>query len=97
MNQASANQAAMNTQLWDKYTTLNQQFDNSKALARQKLRQSYIDAITNKAKTQALNTLYPNFYTDGSSGGYVYADPNYDPNPTVPKDDKLISKIPIQS
>lgn len=88
MNQASANQAAMNTQLWDKYTTVNQQFDNSKALARQKLRQSYIDAITNKAKTQALNTLYPNFYTDGSSGGYVYADPNYDPNPTVPTNDK---------
>ena len=88
MNTASANQAGMNTQLYDKYTTVNQQFDNSKALARQKLRQSYIDAITNKAKTQALNTLYPNFYTDPSSGGYVYADPNYDPNPTVPKDDK---------
>ena len=88
MNTASANQAGMNTQLYDKYTTVNQQFDNSKALARQKLRQSYIDAITNKAKTQALNTLYPNFYADPSSGGYVYADPNYDPNPTVPKDDK---------
>ena len=87
MNTASANQAGMNTQLYDKYTTVNQQFDNSKALARQKLRQSYIDGITNKAKTQALNSLYPNFYTDPTSGGNVYANPYYKPDPTIPSSD----------
>lgn len=87
VNTASANQAAMNTQLYDKYTIANQQFDNSKALARQKLRQSYIDGITNKAKTQALNSLYPNFYTDPTSGGNVYPNPYYTPNPTVPSSD----------
>jgi hypothetical protein len=84
MNTASANQAGMNTQLWDKYTTLNQQFDNSKAMARQKLRQSYMDAITNRAKTQALNTLYPNYYTNPADGGTVDFAPDY--SPTVPSD-----------
>jgi len=87
MNTASANQAALNTQLYDKYTIANQQFDNSKALARQKLRQSYIDAITNRAKTQAMNTLYPNFFTDPSSGGFVLPNPNYTPTATYRGDD----------
>ena len=82
MNTASQNKANLDTQLYDKYTIANQQFDNAKAQARQKLRQSYMDAITNRAKTQALNTLYPNFYTDSSSGGYLYADPNYTPTAT---------------
>jgi hypothetical protein len=82
MNQASQNKANLDTQLYDKYTIANQQFDNAKALARQKLRQSYMDAITNRAKTQALNSLYPNFQTDPSTGGYVYADPNYTPTAT---------------
>jgi hypothetical protein len=78
MNTAAQNQANLDTQLWDKYTVANQQFDNAKNLARQHLRQSYIDAITNRAKTQALNTLYPNYYTDPSWGGFVHfkGDPN---------------------
>ena len=59
MNTASQNKAGLDTQLFDKYTIANQQFDNSKNLARQELRKSYIDGITNKAKTQALNSLYP--------------------------------------
>lgn len=71
MNTASQNKAGLDTQLFDKYTIANQQFDNSKNLARQELRKSYIDGITNKAKTQALNSLYPNFYTDPSRGGDV--------------------------
>lgn len=89
MNTASANQAAMNTQLWDKYTTLNQQFDNSKAMARQNLRQRYIDAITNRSKTQALNTLYPNYYTDPSTGGDVAFNPGY--GPTTPSQSNMQS------
>ena len=89
MNTASANQATMNTQLWDKYTTLNQQFDNSKAMARQNLRQRYIDAITNRSKTQALNTLYPNYYTDPSTGGDVAFNPGY--GPTTPSQSNMQS------
>ena len=71
MNQAAQNKANLDTNLYDKYTVANQQFDNAKNMARQNLRQSYIDAITNRAKTQALNTLYPNFYTDPITGGFV--------------------------
>jgi len=45
LNTAYQNEANLDTQLWDKYTILNQQFDNSKAQARQELRKHYINAI----------------------------------------------------
>jgi len=95
MNQAAQNKANLDTMLYDKYTIANQQFDNAKAAARQNLRQSYIDAITNKAKTQALNTLYPNFYTDPSGGGYVQKTGLASINPTPGGSDELdqIEKI----
>lgn len=84
LNTAAQNKANLDTQLWDKYTVLNQQFNNSKAMARQNLRQSYMDAITNRAKAQALNTMYPNYYTDPSTGGMVLFHPDYTLNPTEP-------------
>lgn len=77
MNQASLNKANLDTQLWDKYNVLNQQFDN-KAQARQALRQSYIDAITNRANTANLNSLYPEYAVNPMNGGKVYFRP--DPN-----------------
>jgi hypothetical protein len=83
MNAASQNKANLDTQLYDKYTVANQQFDNAKAMGRQALRQNVIDAVTNRAKTQALNTLDPNYYTDPSKGGFVNFLPgNYTPTPT---------------
>lgn len=82
LNTAYQNEANMDTQLWDKYTILNQQFDNSKALARQELRKAFIDGITNRAKAQALNSLYPNYHTDPSSGGFVdFVNTGYKPTP----------------
>jgi hypothetical protein len=72
MNTASQNKANLDTQLWDKYTIANQQFDNSKAKARQNLRSSYIDAITNRANTANLNSLYPQYAVDPSTGGFTY-------------------------
>ena len=99
LNQASQNQAGLNTQLWDKYTIANQQFDNSKNMARQNLRQSYMDAITNRGKTQALNTLNPNFYTDPSTG-FVNFNPGYGPiHANAPGDDfaqqqKIMERFP---
>lgn len=71
MNQASANKANLATQLYDKNTIANQQFDNSKAQARQMLRQNYINAITNRAQTQTLNELYPQYNVDPSVGGFM--------------------------
>lgn len=76
MNTASQNKANLDTQLWDKYTIANQQFDNSKAKARQNLRSSYIDAITNRANTANLNSLYPQYAVDPSRGGFINFNPN---------------------
>lgn len=78
LNQASQNKANRDTQLWDKYTVLNQQFDNAKNQARQNIRQSYIDAITNRANTANLNTLYPQYAVDPSTGGLI----NFTGDPT---------------
>lgn len=72
MNTASQNKANLDTQLWDKYTVLNQQFDNSKNQARKNLRNSYISAITNRANTANLNSLYPQYAVDPSTGGFTY-------------------------
>jgi len=100
MNQAASNKANLDTQLFDKYTIANQQFDNAKNMARQNLRQSYIDAITNRAKTQALNTLYPNFYTDPITGGFVnktgYANIYGTPQGSTEMDEveKIIKRFP---
>ena len=81
MNQYSQNKANLATQLYDKNIMANQNFDTSKNMGRQNLRQSYIDSITNRGKTQALNTLYPNYYTDPSRGGMVSYNPGYGPIP----------------
>jgi len=64
--------AARDTSLWDKYQTVNQEFDNSKAKARETLRNQYVNAITNKAYTANLNTLTPQFAVDPSIGGEMY-------------------------
>lgn len=88
-NQASAQKAALDTQLYDKYTIANQQFDNSRNMARQNLRQSYIDAITNKNYTANLNDLYPQYNIDPSVGGRIHftqgreLDPSMANNPSV--------------
>jgi len=76
MNAASQNKANLDTQLWDKYTIANQQFDNSKTKARQNLRSSFIDAITNRANTANMNSLYPEYYADPSTGGFIKFNPN---------------------
>ena len=53
----------------DQVNTLNQQYDNSKSQAREEWTQALSDAYTNRAKTQALNSLYPQYHVDPSSGG----------------------------
>jgi hypothetical protein len=55
--QASASKAANATQLHDKYAIVNQQFTNAKNQARQEIRNKLIQAITNRATTQSLNSL----------------------------------------
>ena len=60
------------TNIFDKNTIANQQFENSKKQARQQYVQSYTNAITNAAKAQALNTLYPQYRVDPSTGGMIF-------------------------
>lgn len=83
MNAANQNKANMDTQLFDKYTIANQQFDNSKNKARQNIRQSYIDAITNRANTANLNSIYPQYAVDPSSGGFSYFKNPREVDPTL--------------
>jgi hypothetical protein len=72
MNAASTNKANLDNQLFDKYTVANQDFDNSKAKARQNIRQSYMDAVTNRANTANLNSLNPQFAVNPGNGGFGY-------------------------
>ena len=66
--EALANQAAQ-SKLYDANTIANQQFDNSRMALRNQMRNHYTNAITNKAKTAALNQLYPQYSVDPSTGG----------------------------
>jgi hypothetical protein len=72
LNRASDRKAQLNTQLYDKNTIANQQFDNAKNQARQQLRQGFVDAVTNRGQTQAMNTLYPQYYVDPRTGGTMH-------------------------
>ena len=75
-NQYAQTKAANATNLYDKVTIANQQYDNAKNQARQQLRQSYIDAITNRAQTDVLNTLYPQYAVNPLTGGTaIFRDP----------------------
>lgn len=57
------------TKYVDNVNTLNQQYDNSKAQAREEWTQALSDAYTNRAKTQVLNSLYPQYHVNPASGG----------------------------
>jgi hypothetical protein len=68
-NQTNLANAELTKEYFDKVTMANQQYDNSKSQTRQELRSAYIDAITNKEQTYAMNQLYPNYQVDPSMGG----------------------------
>lgn len=71
-NQTAMANAASAQDYYDKTIIANQQYDNAKNQARQEVRQSFIDAITNRAGTQALNETYGEHYLlYPSSGGFV--------------------------
>lgn len=66
--EALANQAAQ-SKLYDQNTIANQQYDNAKLAMRNQLRNYYANAITNRAKTAALNALYPQYSVLPETGG----------------------------
>jgi hypothetical protein len=71
-NQTGMANAGSAQDYYDRTIIANQMFDNANAQARQGIRESLINAITNRAQGQALNEVYGNHYmTDPSSGGFV--------------------------
>jgi hypothetical protein len=69
LNEAGQYNATNATNLYDKNVMANQNFDNAKAMARQNLRGSFIDAITNRAQTQALNAIQKQYKVNPLTGG----------------------------
>jgi|694.fasta_scaffold03779_2 hypothetical protein len=71
LNQAAERNASLATNLYDKVTIANQQFDAAKTASRQNVLNNYVQAITNRANTYNLNTLYPQYAVDPTSGGII--------------------------
>jgi len=71
MNQAGMQKAREATNLFDKNTIVNQNFDNAKNQARQRLREQFVGAITNRAQTQSLNSMTDQYKVDPLSGGFT--------------------------
>lgn len=81
------------TKLFDKVTVANQEFDNAKNKARQELRQSFIDAITNRAQAFNYNQLYPDWKIDPNVGGMIQRGPYRDIDPSEYKPQDEIGNI----
>ena len=93
MNQAAQQKAANNTQLWDKYQIVNQQFDNAKNQATDALVNQYTNAITNRAYTANLNQMYPQYAVDPSTGGFMYFKNPRDLNPNFAQEPSANDKF----
>jgi hypothetical protein len=74
-NQENMLNQQMANRVFDKNVIANQQFENAKRAGRAGLRTAYSTALTNRAKTDAMNQMYPNYQVDPSTGGLV----NYTP------------------
>jgi hypothetical protein len=70
-NQENMLNQQMTNRVFDKNVIANQQFDNAKRAGRAGLRTAYNTALTNRAKTDAMNQMYPNYQVDPSTGGMV--------------------------
>jgi hypothetical protein len=71
LNEAQLKNQQFTKQYIDEVNALNQNYDNAKRAASANLRGAYIQGVTNRAQAQVLNTLYPNYQTDPSSGGML--------------------------
>lgn len=75
-NQSNLQRAELATNLYDKTIAVNQEFDNAKMMARQNLRNSFVNAWTNRGKTQQLNSMNQDYRIDPNTG-YVNFKPGY--------------------
>jgi hypothetical protein len=68
LNADSQARAQRSTRLYDKSVIANQQYDNAKRAARENIRSTMENAITNRGRTQALNTMNKQYNVDPSTG-----------------------------
>jgi hypothetical protein len=66
----------VNKGLYDATMLADERFNKEKMAARVNRRGLYNQAITNRAKTQALNSMYPDYAVDPASGGFMMHTPN---------------------
>ena len=66
-----ANQGATQ-RMYDQNVVANQQYDNAKLAMRNNLRNQYTNAITNRAKTDAMNQMYPQYAVSPGTGGFMH-------------------------
>lgn len=71
INDFNVKRALAKADYYDKSTIANQQYDNTKRAANARFTQQAVNAITNKATTQVLNSLYPEYAIDPTTGGQM--------------------------
>lgn len=71
LNQEASMKQQLATNLYDKVTTVNQQFDNTKLAREQRVRDLWTNALTNMANTFNVNTLFPQFHINPSKAGMI--------------------------
>ena len=69
INDFNTKNALAKSNFYDKTVVANQQYDNAKRAANARLMQQSTNAITNKAMTQVLNSMYPEYAVDPTVGG----------------------------
>jgi hypothetical protein len=76
MNDAQKFNAGQMMSYVDKVNTTNQNYDNAKREARDAYAQAEANRITNRAKAQVLNTMYPEYAINPAAGGELFFAPN---------------------
>jgi hypothetical protein len=94
-NQEQMLNQQMANRVYDKNTIANQQFQNAKTAGRANMRQAYNTALTNRAKTDAMNQMYPNYQVDPSTGGMVAYTPT--DKTVTPGEDEMTAEEYVDS
>jgi len=68
-NQERTFNAGARQKLYDSTVMANQAYDNSKRAARNNLMNAYTNALTNRAKTDAMNQIYPDYQIHPDKAG----------------------------
>jgi len=82
-NQASLTKANLATGLYKENIAGNDAFNITRKQATQNIRNSYIDALSNKANTANINTMNQNYAVNPANGGRMYFRPTGKIDPTT--------------